>query len=283
MQPGCPSRTAFSAAAHRAAHQVLEGGSVFADPLALRILGEDAAAAVRESDVHPARAAMRAFIAARSRVAEDALSASVARGVTQVAILGAGLDTFAYRSPLAAHLRIFEVDHPATQQWKRERLAEAGIAVPPTLTFAPVDFEQGTAADGLRAAGFVDGQRSFFLWLGVVIYLTETAVFATLGDIARHPGGAEVVFDYAEPADKLTPQMREESDRRAEQVAALGEPWRSRFDPPDLRARLHALGFVTIDDSGPPELAARFWPDHVAAVPKRGGHVLHAQTPQRSA
>lgn len=278
MQEGQPSRTALGAAAHRAAHQVLEGGHVFTDPLALRILGGDAEAAVRESAAHPVRGAMRRFIAARTRLAEDALAAALPRGVRQVAILGAGLDTFAYRSPLAAHVRVFEVDHPATQACKRERLAQAGIAVPPTLIFAPVDFERATPAEGLRAAGFDPAQRSFFIWLGVVIYLSEAAVFATLGDIARHPGGAHVVFDYADPPDSLTPALRAQSDRRAAQVAALGEPWRTRFDPVALHARLRGLGFAAIDDFGPPDLAARFWPEHAAATPARGGHVLCAAT-----
>ncbi len=279
MEPGRPSRTAFSAAAHRAAHQVLESGSIFADPLALPILGADAAAAIQESEAHPGRAGMRVFIAARARVAEDALAVSLARGVRQVAILGAGLDTFAYRSPLAAHVRVFEVDHPATQAWKRERLAAAGIAVPPALTYAPVDFERATPMQGLRAAGFDAGRRSFFIWLGVVIYLTEAAVYATLRDIAGHPGGAEVVFDYAEPDATPSPVIRAQSERRAAQVAALGEPWRTRFAPADLHPRLRALGFATIDDSGPPELAVRFWPAHAATAPKRGAHVLHAATP----
>lgn len=278
MQSGAPSRTALSAAAHRAAHQVLEGGRVFSDPLALRILGGDGAEAVRASEAHPARGAMRAFIAARARVAEDALTASLPRGVRQVVILGAGLDTFAYRTRLAPGLHVFEVDHPATQAWKRERLIAAGIAIPPALTFAPVDFEQETPAEGLRAAGFDPGLRSFFIWLGVVIYLSEETVFAVLRDIAANRGGAHVVFDYAEPLESLTAEMQVASARRAEQVAALGEPWRTRFDPPRLHARLSALGFTAIEDFGPADLAARYWLQRAADKSRRGGHVLHAAT-----
>jgi methyltransferase (TIGR00027 family) len=199
MQSGQASRTALGAAGHRAAHQVLEQGRIFADPLALRILGADADEAISEANREPRRRGLRLFIAVRTRFAEDALAAAIARGVSQLVVLGAGLDTYAYRADLDGALRFFEVDHPATQAWKRERLASAGIAIPPALTFAPVDFEHGSLADGLAAAGFDPAQRSFFTWLGVTPYLTEQAIFPTLGYIAGLPGGAEVAFDYSNP------------------------------------------------------------------------------------
>ena len=172
MQPGQPSRTALGAATHRALHQVLEGGRVFADPLAARILGKDLEAAIREAEGDPLRRALRLFIAVRTRFAEDALMAAMARGVRQLVVLGAGLDTFAYRAGQVEGLRIFEVDHPATQAWKRQRLSEAGIEVPPALTFAPVDFERETLGEGLAAAGFDPSRPAFFTWLGVVPYLS---------------------------------------------------------------------------------------------------------------
>src|SRR5208282_5568085 len=125
MQSGKPSRTAWAAAAHRAAHQILDHGRIFSDPLALRILGQDAETVARDAEEHPSSRAMRIFIAARTRFAEDALAAAVASGLRQLVVLGAGLDTYAYRNPHAGRLRIFEVDHPATQAWKRERLADA--------------------------------------------------------------------------------------------------------------------------------------------------------------
>src|ERR1039458_4393784 len=189
MQSGQPSRTARAAAVHRAAHQVLEKGRIFADPLALCILGEDAEALARDAGHNPHRRAMRLFIAVRTRFAEDALAAAVTHGVGQLVVLGAGLDTYAYRGAMRDRLRIFEVDHPATQAWKRQRLADADIPMPRTLTFAPVDFERETLRDGLAAAGFDPAQRSFFTWLGVVPYLTEEAAFATLSFIGSLPGG----------------------------------------------------------------------------------------------
>ncbi|HEY4923259.1 MAG TPA: class I SAM-dependent methyltransferase, partial [Roseiarcus sp.] len=184
MQSGQASRTALGAAGHRAAHQVLEQGRIFADPLALRILGADADEAIGEAEREPRRRGLRLFIAVRTRFAEDALAAAIVRGARQLVVLGAGLDTYAYRADPGAALRVFEVDHPATQAWKRERLASAGIAIPPTLTFAPVDFERESLATGLAAAGLDPARRSFFTWLGVTPYLTEQAIFTTLGYIA---------------------------------------------------------------------------------------------------
>src|SRR5689334_8184254 len=133
METGLPSLTALGAARHRAAHQVLEGGRIFHDPLALRILGSDAETVAREADERAG--GLRLFIAARARLAEDTLAAAIARGTRQLVVLGAGLDTYAYRAPLAGGLRVFEVDHPATQAWKRSLLEAAGIAIPRALTF----------------------------------------------------------------------------------------------------------------------------------------------------
>lgn len=131
MQSGQPSRTALGAATHRAVHQVLERGYIFSDPLAVRILGADAEAAVRNAKNDPSKRRLRLFIAVRTRFAEDALTVAFASGVRQLVVLGAGLDTYAYRTSLGENLRVFEVDHPATQAWKRQRLAEAAIPLPP--------------------------------------------------------------------------------------------------------------------------------------------------------
>ena len=278
MQPGQPSRTARAAATHRAVHQILEHGRIFADPLALRILGGDGEALAREADGVPLRRGMRLFIAARTRFAEDALARAIGQGVSQLVVLGAGLDTYAYRSAPARGLRIFEVDHPATQAWKRQRLAHAAIAVPPALTFAPVDFERETLPDGLLAAGFDPRQRSFFTWLGVVPYLTEPAIFTTLAYIAGLPGGAQAVFDYANPPGSLAPQARAAMELRAARVAKLGEAWVSYFDAADLDARLRASGFTQIEDLGPAQIAARYFPEWVDGAAEKGGHIVRAAT-----
>jgi methyltransferase (TIGR00027 family) len=276
MQLGKPSRTAWSAAAHRAAHQVLEEGRIFADPFAMRILGKDAEAAVRDAEQNPSRRRMRIFIAVRTRFAEDALAAAVERGVRQLVILGAGLDTYAYRSTFGERLRMFEVDHPATQSWKRERLEEAAIPIPKSLTFVPIDFERQTLGQGLEAAGFDASQQTFFTWLGVVPYLTEDAVWSTLGFIASLPHGAHVVFDYSNPPATLRPELQAWHEKRAVHVAELGEAWLSYFESDRLHAQLKALGFSEIEDLGPAQIAARYLPNRANNLPDKGGHILHA-------
>ena len=270
----------MSAAAHRAAHQLLEAGRIFADPLAVAILGQPAAEVARAAEAEPIRRGMRLFIAARSQFAESTLAAGVeGRGVRQLVVLGAGLDTFAYRNPFAGRLRVFEVDHPATQAWKRRRLSEAGIAEPEGLVFAPVDFERDRLLDGLTAAGFDPALRTFFTWLGVTPYLTEAAVFATLGVIGALPGGAEVVFDYSDPPETRSAEAQAQHAARAARVAAIGEPWLSHFEPATLHAQLGALGFAAIEDLGPRALNPRYALTTQAVPTDRGGHLLYAATP----
>ncbi len=280
MQQGQPSRTALGAARHRAVHQVLEGGRIFTDPLAVRILGADAEAAVHDAKNDPSQRRLRLFIAVRTRFAEDALTAAVARGARQLVALGAGLDTYAYRTALADSLHVFEVDHPAMQTWKRQRLAEAAIIVPSTLTFAPVDFERETLADGLAAAGFDAAQQTFFTWLGVVPYLTEQAVFSTLGFIASLPGRAHVVFDYSNPP-ALGPSEDEYAAGRkqlAARVAFVGEAFRSEFETDALHDKLAALGFREVEDLGPAAIRERYFANRGGSARNRGGHILRATT-----
>ena len=280
MQPGEPSRTALAAAYHRAAHQVLERGAIFADPLAVRILGAEAETALRDAKNNPSRRMMRLFIAVRSRFAEDCVAAAVGRGVSQLVVLGAGLDTYAYRSPLPGGLHIFEVDHPSTQAWKRQRLAETAIPVPPALTFAPVDFERESLMESLTAVGFDSTEQTFFTWLGVVPYLTEEAVFSTLGFIARLPGGAHVAFDYGNPPAP-GPDKNEYAalrEKLAARVASVGEALRSHFETDVLHAKLMALGFRELEDLGPAQIQERYFPDRGGPLRDRGGHVVRATT-----
>jgi methyltransferase (TIGR00027 family) len=279
MQSGQLSRTALGAATHRAVHQLLDRGYIFADPLAVRILGIDADAIDRKAESDPVRRRLRMFIAVRARFAEDALTDAIALGVHQLVVVGAGLDTFAYRTVFGKNLRIFEVDHPATQSWKRERLVEAQIPTPPTLTFAPVDLEQETLADGLAAVGFDTAQPTFFTWLGVVPYLTQEVVFATLGFIASLPSGAHVVFDYRNPPITGPDQDEHDAEREAlaARVASLGEPFRSEFETEVLHAKLTLLGFHEIEDLGPRSIRQRYFPNRVGDSRDRGGHIIHAR------
>ena len=154
----------MGAAAYRAAHQLVDGGRVFKDALAIPILGIPPEKLRADADEMPGGRGLRFFIAGRSAMAESKLAEGVAqRGVTQLVVLGAGLDTFAYRSPFGDRLRIFELDHPATQAWKRERLIAASIAVPKHVSFVPVDFELASLSQALSECGFDLARRSFFI------------------------------------------------------------------------------------------------------------------------
>jgi methyltransferase (TIGR00027 family) len=156
-------------------------------------------------------------------------------------------------------VRVFEVDHPATQLWKREALAAAGIGIPSSLTFAPVDFERRTLADGLSSAGFDAASPTLFSWLGVTMYLTGDAFDSTLAFIASRPAGSAVVFDYAVDPKLLTPPERQAFSRLEKRVAEAGEPFRTFMRPADLRERLADEGFVSVEDLGASDLNARYF------------------------
>ncbi|MFZ0139059.1 MAG: class I SAM-dependent methyltransferase [Candidatus Sulfotelmatobacter sp.] len=279
MLEGKFSRTARRVAIRRAAHQLLDHPRVLDDPLALRIIGAEAAEELRSNpkEHHAFSRAFRAFMAARSRYAEDELACAVARGVRQYVVLGAGLDTFAYRNPHAG-LRVFEVDHPATQAWKRERLQEAGISVPAALTFVPIDFERQTLAEGLRLAGFDLSASAFFSWLGVTPYLTRDACMTTLSFVAKMPAGSGVVFDFAVDPALLNAGQRQALDALSERVARYGEPFQLFFDPERLREELKGMGFQRTEFLQGKELNARYFKDRDDGLLVRGGlgHLMGA-------
>lgn len=263
MKSGKPSSTALRVATVRAAHRLLDDPIVFDDPLALSILGPEAEAALRADPFRyndQISRGLRASLIVRSRVAEDELARALSEGVRQYVVLGAGLDTFAYRNRSAEQgLRVFEIDHPATQAWKRDLLAEAGISVPDGLTFAPVDFEQGgSLAEGLGAAGFDRKAPACFSWLGVTMYLTEETVFDTLSWIAGSAPGSSVVFDFRVPLEQLNPVERSITELIMQRVAEAGEPWISAFDPAQLQSRLLEIGFVRAQPLLPEELNRRY-------------------------
>jgi methyltransferase (TIGR00027 family) len=273
-----PSRTAQLVAIRRAAHQILDRPKVFDDPLALSIIGREGSSAL-QPDLHQSGDTeqsldLRAFYVARSRYAEDQLYLAVERGVRQYVILGAGLDTFAYRNPYpAGALRVFEVDHPATQAWKRARLQEAGISLPVDLTYAPVDFEEQTLADGLRDAGYNPRQRAFFSWLGVTMYLTAQGVMTTLRFIASAAKGSGVVFDYTVFPSLLDPDQQLIFDTLVKRVDWVREPWQMFFDPAELKKDLLAMGFGHVEDLGPAQINARYFDDRTDGL--RVGSLAH--------
>ena len=259
MTGEAPSLTAQRVAMRRAAHQLFDDPRVFEDPLAIPILGEEPAARLRYGDHETGGSRhIRAFMAARSRYAEDELTAAIARGATQYVVLGAGLDTYAYRNA-HSRLRVFEVDHPATQSWKRRQLESAGIAIPSSLTFVPTDFEDQSLGSVLESSGFQNGEISFFSWLGVTPYLTAEAAMATLAFIGSLPAGSGVVFDYAVERSSLDSVEQLAMDALASRVARAGEPFRLFLDPRALNRMLRAAGFHEIEDLGPSDIDERYF------------------------
>jgi O-methyltransferase involved in polyketide biosynthesis len=275
-----PSQTALTAAAARAAHLIVDHEPViFADELAAALLGELADELIsyhRAHGTHLVLSCARAQVLCRSRFTEDHLGACVRGGITQYVILGAGLDSFAYRpasgrpasgrprsgrpgsgSPGLA--RIFEVDHPGTQRWKRAHLASAGIAVPDTVSFVAVDFERDSLAGRLAQAGFDPSRPALVSWLGVTMYLTEAAISQTLAEISGFAPGTQLITDYILPA-----ALRDETGNRyaelvAPAAAERGEPWLTFLAPDDMSALLGRHGFGPVEhvrqrDSIPAEL-----------------------------
>lgn len=272
------SRTADDVARLRAVHQLFDSPRIFDDPVAVRIVGEKALAEFQARSSDPIRrrylGALRAAIVVRSRYAEDELERAIDHGIHQYVVLGAGLDTFAYRQPRTG-LRLFEVDHPATQAWKMERLKEAGISVPKNLTFAPINFETQTLADVLARASFDFTLPAFFSWLGVTPYLTRDAIFATLGFIATSTAeGSTVVFDYMIPRHHLSAERNAAFATMAERVKQLGEPWQPPLDSTTLLSELHQLGFRDLEDLGAEQLNERYFRGRDDGLKLAGGSRL---------
>lgn len=243
------SMTAQSVAVLRAAHQLIDGTPpILDDPVIVRMLGPDLEVQLRrELDRYqsgPARG-LRSHVVLRSRVAEDELEDAVARGVRQYVLLGAGLDTFAYRQPeWARSLEIIEVDQPASQAHKRRLLAWGSVDIPSNVRYADVDFEQETLADGLRRCGVPFDRPTFFSWLGVTMYLTREAIDAVLSTVAAFAAGSAITLTFAQPPE---PDDQGAGSRFfAERAASVGEPWISYFEPAEIEAVLRSHGFTDV-------------------------------------
>jgi len=270
MQQATPSSTALRVALRRAAHQLYDSPLVLEDPIAVSILGETYAEELQRTAhrlERPFSIAMRAFLVARSRYAEDNLARAIATGVRQYILLGAGLDTFAYRNP-DPQLRVFEVDHPATQQWKRELLQTSAIPIPGNLTYVPVDFERQSLAEQLREAGFDPGRPTFFAWLGVVPYLTLTAFRSTVSFVASQAPGSGIALDYGQPRAALPFLEQLAHDSLAARVQLSGEPFQLFFTPPEIAAEFSA--FRAIEDIGRDEINPRYFAHRKDQLKLRG-------------
>ena len=274
MEKGWASRTALGVARRRATHQLFDHPPVFADPIAIPILGAAFNAKQTLKDAkqqHPIARAFRAFMAARSRYVEDNLAMAVSAGVTQYVVLGAGLDTFAYRNPFP-DIRVYEVDFPATQTWKRELLNAAAIPEPANLTYVPLDFEHHTLLEALSESGLNQQLPVFFGWLGVVPYLTLKAFRSTLDVIAGMPPGSGVSFDFALASSELSPRLQVAAAALAARVALAGEPFRLFFRSEQLENELRSAGFQRTEQLDSVDLNERYFANRAdgLALPQEG-------------
>jgi len=258
-----PSRTAVLTAVARALHREEPRPWVIDDYLAMGLAGPEGQALLGQLRTEMPRPYLLAFsrwMCVRARFTEDIVEQAAASGVGQYVILGAGLDSFAYRrSDLLGRLRVFEVDHPATQSWKRRRLAGLGVELPARLVFAPVDFERQTLRQGLELAGFDSGQLAVFSWVGVTMYLTLDAIHAALATMARCRPGTRVVLSYNQPPAVLAGSTAQIAAAFAGLAAEMGEPFISRFLPGEMTRLLREHGFGQVTDFGPDEARAAYF------------------------
>jgi methyltransferase (TIGR00027 family) len=260
-----PSRTAVLTAVARALLREEPPPWVLDDHLAFDLTGTEGEEVRGELVERLRRASLLPFIrwvCVRARLPEDVVEDAMQSGVRQYVVLGAGLDTFAYRRHdlMEQGLRVFEVDHPATQAWKRERLRELSIELPSGLVYAPIDFEHQTLERGLKTAGFDFSAPAVFSWIGVTMYLTLDAIRATLAMVAQCPSGTRIVLTYNQPKHVLTGLAAETDAALSSMAAEMGEPFISLFRPAEIEALLQESGFDQTDHFGPDEARAKYFP-----------------------
>jgi len=257
MQDQTASKTALATAYIRAAHQLLDDKPLLlSDPVALTLVGAHAAETIRGALARHqclGGKALRAHVVLRARFSEDRLQEAAAKGVTRYILIGAGFDSFALRQPSwAGALKIVEVDHPATQSAKRERIAKAGLSEPENLIFAQADFEREELGEVLARCGIGPGEPAFFAWLGVTMYLEEAAINATLRTIAAFAPGSEVTLTFRQPLDAASSTL-------AAITSDLGEPFVSFFTLEEIEAKLRHTGFSCIDFLTPEKAEALYF------------------------
>ncbi len=252
-----PKPTALRVAQLRAVHQIMDKPLIFADPFACKILGDFPKGDLLPFDT-PLYRGLRTSIVLRSRVADDQWRKSFRLGLRQYVILGAGLDTAAFRHGQLKGVKIFEVDLPSTQTWKRECMRLAGMELPASLTFVPMDFETSSLAAGLDLAGFNADHPAFFSWLGVTMYIDETSILDTLRYIASCAPKSTVIFDYCVDPSHLSPRDLKGFGLISSNAEKQGEPWKTFFDPDSLVKIIFSCGFREVRDLGPEELTRRY-------------------------
>jgi methyltransferase (TIGR00027 family) len=275
------SRTIEIPAIHRALHQTLDDPpKILDDPISAQLLdSEDDGGWLAPFVNQPDSRLTRAGFVLRARYAEDCLAEAVERGVRQYIVLGAGLDTFAYRQPSWADaLRIYEVDELVTQRWKRDRLKAAGIDVPSNVRFVPVDFEQSPIPEALAASDFSFDHQAFCSWMGVTQYLSEDAIEATFGFILSLTSGSQIVFSILLPHDAVPEPEATRMATAARRTAEVGEPWLTRRMPDKVSTRLRSMGFSDVVDLTPEQARDRYFRDRTDGLRERHGERLMLAT-----
>jgi methyltransferase (TIGR00027 family) len=245
-QTGAPDSTAVRVALWRALHaQADPPPHVLEDEIGLRLAAPEDDWRRRPDMDLDGTSGFRAAIVARARFIEDLVADQADHGVAQYVILGAGLDTFAQRRPeLAAGLRVFEVDQPGPQAWKRQRLIELGYGIPGWLRLVPVDFEAGSWPERLAEAGFDPGRPAVVVSTGVSMYLTRDATTTTLRQLAGLAPGSTVVMTFLLPAELLAESDRSRLQASRQGAQASGTPFISFYTPADMLALARQAGFT---------------------------------------
>ncbi len=277
-----PDGTAVRVALWRALHvEVDPPPHVLVDEIGLQLADPDPAWRQR-GDMDPrATSRYRAGIVARARFVEDLVAARAGLGLGQYVILGAGLDTFAQRRPdIAARLRVFEVDRPGPQAWKRQRLTELGYGVPDWLRLVPADFESSAGWwERLTAAGFDPAEPAVVASTGVSMYLTRDANAATLRQLAALARGSTLVLTFQLPTELLEPAERPGREATERGARAAGAPFISFFAPADVLAMARAAGFTAASHVSARMLARRYFAGRLDGLrPSSGEELLVATT-----
>jgi methyltransferase (TIGR00027 family) len=256
-----PDNTAVRTALWRALHLEIDSPPhVFEDEVGLKLVAPDDGWRSR-ADMSPFTRPFRASIVARARFVEDLVEEQAARGVRQYVIIGAGLDTFAQRRPeLASRLLVFEIDQPGPQEWKRRRLIDLGLGIPPFLHFVPVDLEAGDRWwERLAASGFDSGRPAILASMGVSMYLSKDAITATLRQVATLAPGSALAMSFMIPIELMDAEVRPGVERAAEGARANGTPFISFFEPTEMLTLAKDAGFKEVQHVSSAMLAERYF------------------------
>jgi len=259
-----PGHTATLAAVGRTIHAGADRPLVV-DHLALGLAGEPGAALLEQLTSQLPEASRQSLglaFAIRTRFVEDAVAHAIEEGIGQYVVLGAGLDSFAYRrSDLGGRLRIFEVDRAASQAWKRSRLREMGVTVPASVSFVPLDHETDDLRDGIVRAGFDPSSPAIFSAIALTQYLARPAIDRILKLVASLPSGSRLVVTYVVPATELSETAAAGLAWTMSQAAERGEPFLSLFSPVEFEELLTRAGFSRAEETGPHELRQMYLAD----------------------